>query len=91
MTEVTIAIPTPLRVYTENQKKVRVDAQDVESALTTLVSTYPTLKKHLYDGDILLDFVNVYLNEEDIRYAETLELKEGDKISIVPSIAGGVS
>ncbi len=91
MTEVTIAIPTPLRVYTDNQKKVKVEAEDVENALTALVTSYPSLKRHLYEDGKLMDFVNVYLNEEDIRYADSTKLKQGDKISIVPSIAGGTS
>jgi len=89
MTEITIAIPTPLRVYTDNQKKVKVKGKDVHGALEVLVSRYPNLKKHLYEGDELLNFVNIYLNDEDIRYLDSTELKDGDNLAIVPSIAGG--
>ncbi len=89
-----VLIPTPLRQYTANQDAVEVQARDVREALGALVGQYDALRRHLYtDEGHLRNFVNVYLNEEDIRYLqrEATPLKDGDTISIVPSIAGGSS
>jgi len=88
-----IHIPTPLRQYTGKQATVDVKAGTVGEALSALLAQHPELKRHLYTEDgKLRAFVNLYLNDEDIRYLqkEATALKEGDNISIVPSIAGGV-
>ena len=87
-----IQIPSPLRQYTGKQATVSVPAKTVGDALTSLVSQHPDLKRHLYNEDgKLRAFVNVYVNDEDMRYLqkEDTSLKDGDTISIVPSIAGG--
>ena len=87
-----IRIPSPLRQYTEKQSTVSVPAKTVGDALTGLVTQHPDLRRHLYnDEGKLRAFVNVYVNDEDMRYLqkEATLLKEGDTISIVPSIAGG--
>ena len=88
-----IHIPTPLRVYTDKLDTIGVDASTVGEALDALTAKHPDLKKHLYsDEGRLRAFVNVYLNDEDIRYLpEKEETKVGDKdaLSIIPSIAGG--
>ena len=85
-----ITVPTPLRRYTDNHGVIEVSGSSVSSALDSLVEKYPPLKKQLYtDEGRLRSFVNVYLNDEDIRYLEKTEVKAGDTISIVPSIAGG--
>jgi molybdopterin converting factor small subunit len=87
-----IHIPTPLRQYAGKQAAVEVKAGTVGQALTGLVSQHPDLRRHLYTEEgKLRAFVNVYLNDEDIRYLQKEEtpVKEGDNISIVPSIAGG--
>ena len=87
-----VNIPTPLRPYAGGHSAVAVSARDVGGALGSLTSLYPDLKKHLYtDQGKLRAFVNVYVNDEDIRYLaqEETPLGEGDSISIVPSIAGG--
>src|SRR5262245_16895946 len=87
-----IHIPTPLRAYASKQSTVEVRAATIAEALANLTSQYPDLRRHLYTDDgKLRAFVNVYLNEEDIRYLEkeATPLKESDTISIVPSIAGG--
>jgi adenylyltransferase/sulfurtransferase len=87
-----VHIPTPLRQYADKQSAVTVGGTTVAEALTNLVSKHPDLKKHLYTDDgKLRAFVNVYVNDEDIRYLqkEGTGLKESDTISIVPSIAGG--
>jgi adenylyltransferase/sulfurtransferase len=87
-----IHIPTPLRQYAGKQSTIDVKASTVAEAMTALVSAHPDLKRHLYTDDgKLRAFVNLYVNDEDIRYLqkEATALNEGDNISIVPSIAGG--
>lgn len=87
-----IHIPTPLRQYVDKQATVEVKGTTVAEALTSLVARHPDLKKHLYtDEGKLRAFVNLYVNDEDIRYLqkEATALQDGDSISIVPSIAGG--
>ncbi|MGA6988695.1 MAG: MoaD/ThiS family protein [Terriglobales bacterium] len=88
-----IHIPSPLRQYSGKQASVDVPAKTVGEALAGLVSRHPELKRHLYnDEGKLRSFVNVYVNDEDMRYLqkEATALKDGDTISIVPSIAGGL-
>jgi molybdopterin converting factor small subunit len=87
-----IHIPTPLRQYVGKQASVDVPGTTVGEAMNSLVAQHPELRKHLYtDEGKLRAFVNLYLNDEDIRYLqkEATALKDGDNISIVPSIAGG--
>jgi adenylyltransferase/sulfurtransferase len=87
-----IHIPTPLRQYVGKQATVEVNGTTVAEALTSLISQHPDLKKHLYtDEGKLRAFVNLYVNDEDIRYLqkEATAVQDGDSISIVPSIAGG--
>jgi len=89
-----IHIPTPLRQYVGKQAAVEVSGTTVGEAMSSLVSLHPDLRKHLYtDEGKLRAFVNLYVNDEDIRYLqkEATELKDGDNISIVPSIAGGAA
>ena len=89
-----IHIPTPLRPFCDQQDEVVInDATDVSNVFDKLVSQYSGLSAHLFDEDNnLRKFVNVYLNEEDIRYIDGVNssVKDGDVISIVPSIAGGI-
>jgi len=87
-----IQIPGPLRQYAGKQATVEVPARSVGEALAGLVTQHPDLKRHLYTDDgKLRAFVNVYVNDEDVRYLEkeATALNEGDTISIIPSIAGG--
>src|SRR5207245_9803673 len=87
-----ILSPTALRQYAANHDAVEVEAESVEQALGDLVERFDQLRRHLYaDNGRLRNFVNVYVNEEDIRYLQkdATPLKSGDTISIVPSIAGG--
>lgn len=88
-----IFIPTPLRVYVDKQDAVQVNAQTVGEALSELTSQHPDLRKHLYSEEgKLRAFVNVYLNDEDVRYLpekEATAVTEADSLSIIPSIAGG--
>jgi adenylyltransferase/sulfurtransferase len=87
-----INIPTPLRQYAGKQPTVEVKAGTVAEALSGLISQHPDLRRHLYtDEGKLRSFVNVYLNDEDVRYLEkeATAIQDSDTISIVPSIAGG--
>ena len=89
---VTISIPTALRQFTGGNARVEVEGTTVTEALSGLTSRYADLKRHLYDdNEALRSFVNVYLNDEDIRhrFGGATELNEGDTLMIVPSIAGG--
>src|SRR3954469_13961883 len=91
---VSIYVPTALRNFTGGNESVAVEAGTVSEALGALIATHPNLKKHLYnDEGQLRHFVNVYVNDEDIRYLDKGEtkLKDGDTLSIVPSIAGGAA
>jgi adenylyltransferase/sulfurtransferase len=87
-----ILVPTPLRQYAGKQSAVDVPAATVGEALNALTSAYPDLRRHLYsDEGKLRAFVNVYLNDDDVRYLqnEQTPVKDGDTLSIIPSIAGG--
>ena len=89
---VKVIIPTPLRQYTGKSDSVIVEGQTVEEILLNLMSQYGDLRKHLYSDDgKLRSFVNIYRNDEDIRYLEKEKtpVKATDVLSIVPSIAGG--
>jgi len=87
-----INIPTPLRPFTDKHEAVEVSGATVGELLSDLTTRYEGLRKHLYaDNGKLRNFVNVYLNDEDIRYLqrEATPVKAGDTLSIVPSVAGG--
>jgi adenylyltransferase/sulfurtransferase len=88
----TIHIPTPLRPFTDKKESVEVSGGTVGELLADLTHRYEGLRRHLYTDDgRLRNFVNVYLNDEDIRYLqrEQTPVKPGDSLSIVPSVAGG--
>jgi sulfur-carrier protein adenylyltransferase/sulfurtransferase len=88
----TIHIPTPLRPFTDKKESVEVSGGTVGELLADLTHRYEGLRRHLYtDEGRLRNFVNVYLNDEDIRYLqrEQTPVKPGDSLSIVPSVAGG--
>src|ERR1700690_1783564 len=87
-----ILIPTPLRQFADKKDSVQLAGSTVGEVLKSLTSEYADLRRHLYnDEGKLRSFVNVYVNDEDIRYLskEATPLKDGDTVSIVPSIAGG--
>src|SRR5690606_5667323 len=83
--------PTPLRPYAEGKASVTVSGETVGAALTDLTSQHPELRNHLFEGEDLRSFVNVYLNKEDIRHLNGAEtaIEENDTLMIIPSIAGG--
>lgn len=88
-----IFIPTPLRPYSGGKDSVEVNAETIAGALDSLTASHPDLRKHLFtpEGKVRA-FVNVYLNDEDMRYLpgkEATAVKSGDTLSIIPSIAGG--
>jgi molybdopterin converting factor small subunit len=88
----TLRIPTPLRPYAQGQSEVAVQGATVGEALNDLVIQFPTLKKHLFtEADELRPFVNLFLGDEDVRHLQGVDtpLKEGDRLMIIPSIAGG--
>ncbi|HEX4264850.1 MAG TPA: MoaD/ThiS family protein [Verrucomicrobiae bacterium] len=87
-----IRIPTPLRKLTNNEELVEVTAVNIGEAIIELQTRFPGIQERLMDekGEVRR-FVNIYLNEEDIRFLENQKtpLKDGDEISIIPAIAGG--
>ena len=90
---ISIQIPTPLRPYTRDEGEVDVDGETVGEAMRSLVGTHTSLQAHLYGEDgKLRSFVNLFLNDEDVRYMQQEEtpVKDGDTLTIIPSIAGGL-
>ncbi len=87
-----ILIPTPLRVYAGKQEEVEAEGRTVGELLANMTAKYTDLRTHLYTEDgKLRSFVNIYVNDDDIRYLEKEQtpLKPGDTVSIIPSVAGG--
>src|SRR3989338_1464445 len=87
-----VRIPTPLQKLTNNQSEVHCDVKNINEMLAALEKNHPGIKERLCDGEgKLRRFVNVYVNEEDIRFLQGQDtaLKDGDDISIIPAIAGG--
>ncbi len=91
---ITVRIPTPLRRLTQNQPEVEAEGDTIESLIENLEANYPGIKERICDesGNIRR-FVNIYLNDEDIRFLDgnATAVKDGDEISVIPAIAGGSS
>ncbi|HEX5324340.1 MAG TPA: MoaD/ThiS family protein [Capsulimonadaceae bacterium] len=90
---VSVLIPTPLRKLTANQDTVAVEAANVDEMVRGLEEQFPGLGQRLRDENgELRRFINIYVNDEDIRFLQgkTTPLKDGDSVSIVPAIAGGL-
>ncbi len=88
-----ILIPTPLRPYTDKQEAVEAQGATIGELLTDLTTKYSGLKGHLYNEQgKLRSFVNIYINDEDIRYLQKDQtpVSSNDTVSIIPSVAGGV-
>ena len=89
---IVVRIPTPLRKMTQNEAEVEAEGNDIDSLIEDLESHYPGIKDRICDdqGEIRR-LVNVYLNDEDIRFLKGKEtdIKDGDEVSIIPAIAGG--
>jgi molybdopterin synthase sulfur carrier subunit len=89
-----LRIPTPLRAYTSGQSEVTVNGSNISDALTDLTTQYPALKPHLFnEGGELRPFVNLFVGENNIKDLQGVQtpIKEGEKIMLIPSIAGGLS
>ena len=88
---VNVRIPTPLQKLTDGQSEVECDAKTIGELLDVLEKDFPGMKERLSEGGKIRRFINIYVNEEDIRFLnrEETSLKDSDNISIVPAIAGG--
>ena len=88
---ITVRIPTPLRTLTQGKDEVDASGKTVRDIIENLEKNYPGLRERLLDDKGVRRFVNIYQNEEDIRFLDNLDtvVKDGDSISIVPAIAGG--
>ena len=89
---VSVRIPTPLRKFTNGQSDVEIEGESVGEVIDNLEASHNGIKEKLIDeSGSIRRFVNVYLNEEDIRFLEgaDTEVKDGDSVTIVPAIAGG--
>jgi MoaD family protein len=87
-----LRIPTPLRPYADGTGEIKINAHTVSAAMDELTQTYPDLKKHLFTEEgQLRAYVNLFLNDEDIRHLDGVDtrLSDGDRLMIIPSIAGG--
>jgi molybdopterin synthase sulfur carrier subunit len=87
----TVRIPTPLRTLTGGADEVSIDGTTVGEVIDNLEKKHPGIRERLCDDKGVRRFVNIYANEEDIRFLDNLgtKLKDGDSVSIVPAIAGG--
>ena len=89
---VLVRIPTPLRALTRGAAEVQAEASTVNDLIEVLEGQFPGLRDRLVEnGGELRRFINIYINQEDIRFLEGVKttLKQGDEVSIVPAIAGG--
>ena len=88
---ITVRIPTPLRTLTGGADEIAIDGGTVGELIDNLEKKHPGIKERLCDEKGVRRFVNIYANEEDIRFLDNLQtkVKEGDSVSIVPAIAGG--
>ncbi len=87
----TIKIPTPLRAYTDGLATVNVTGATVGEALNDLTDQYTELRPHLFNDAELRNFVNIFVEDEDVRFLDGLdtEIEDGTSLRIIPSIAGG--
>jgi MoaD family protein len=88
---VKVHIPTPMRQHTQGQAVVEVKGATVKAVLDDLGARHPALTQKLFDNGKVRQFVNLYLNDEDVRYLDNLAtpVKEGDELAIIPAVAGG--
>jgi MoaD family protein len=88
---VKVQVPTPMRQHAEGKTTVEVAGATVQAVLDDLGAKYPALKSRILDNGQVRRFVNVYLNNEDIRYLDNLAtpVKDGDELAIIPAVAGG--
>jgi MoaD family protein len=86
-----VRIPTPLRPHAGGLDRIEASGSTVGEILDQLATQHPALRERLFDGEELRRFVNVYVNNEDIRYLNDLAtpIADGDEVSIIPAVAGG--
>ena len=91
---VIVEMPSALRQFADNLDEFSSEGEKVEEVLVELCQRFPELKQNLYEDEgSIRNFINIYVNDEDIRYGEGMQtkLEDGDRIQIIPSISGGVS
>jgi molybdopterin converting factor small subunit len=88
---VTVHIPTPLRQHTEGKPSVEAAGSTVQGILADLGTQFPGITQRLFDNGKVRPFINLYLNDEDVRYLDNLAtpVKDGDELAIIPAVAGG--
>ena len=88
---VKVQIPTPMRQHTEGQTVVEAAGTTVKGVLDDLGAKFPGLTARIFDNGQVRRFVNIYLNDEDVRYLDNLAtpVKDGDELAIIPAVAGG--
>jgi sulfur-carrier protein len=88
---VTVSIPTILRTHTGGEKRVSATGGTLQAVITDLEANYAGITERIVDGDKLHRFVNVYVNDEDVRFSGGLatEIADGDSVTILPAVAGG--
>ena len=88
---ISVEIPTILRTYTGGERTVSVDGPTLAAVVTSLEASYPGIGDRLLDGAALRRFVNVYLNDEDVRFLDGINtaVADGDTVTILPAVAGG--
>ncbi|HBI46841.1 MAG TPA: molybdopterin synthase sulfur carrier subunit [Planctomycetales bacterium] len=86
-----IQIPTPMRQHADGKTTVEVAGATVQAALADLSAKYPAIAERVFKDGKVRQFINVYLNNEDIRYLDSLAtpVKDGDELAIIPAVAGG--
>ena len=92
MAKVKVRIPTPLQKLTQNRSEVEAEAGDINSLILDLEKKFPGIRERVCDENgKLRRFINIYVNEEDVRFLklDQTELKDNDKVSIIPAVAGG--
>jgi molybdopterin synthase sulfur carrier subunit len=91
MAVITVRVPTPLRTLTGGADEVQVEGTNVAEVIEDLEKKHPGMRERLLDDKGVRRFVNIYANDEDIRFLDNLEtaVADGDSVSIVPAIAGG--
>ena len=89
---VTVRVPTPLQKLTQNQREIKACATNIKELIEDMEKKFPGIKDRIYDEQgKVRQFINIYVNEEDIRFLQNEEtpLQDGDEVSIIPAIAGG--
>jgi molybdopterin converting factor small subunit len=86
-----IRIPTILRPYTKDQKSVQAEGANLGALIADLDAKYPGIGERLLENGVLRRFINVYINDEDVRFLGSLDaqVKDGDSVTILPAVAGG--